>query len=135
MSKDLQEAPKAVQEMFAGLLRSFHNDNMKAEERAAEKDPLAHKHSKVFKDSSYRYFQNTNGRGSRVLFCYSVHRNVAGFFLGWREIHTRKKVKRDMWISRRVKKRCIEIARRRSEAFKRRLAAKKDVVSSGHGEA
>jgi len=124
----MQDAPKEVYNMFAGLLRSFEADNRKREEEAAKKDPLAHKHSKVMKDTSYRYFANTNGRGSRVLFCYSVHRNVAGFFLGWREVHTKKLVKRDMWLSRRVKKRVIAICRRRSEAFKKRLTSKKSPV-------
>lgn len=122
--------------MLNGLFQSFEQDNRKREEAAAQRDPLAHKFSKVFKDSSYRYYSGTNGRGSKVRFCYSVHRNVAGFFLGWREVQTRRQVKRDMWVSRRVKKKVISICRRRSEALKKRLAAKPAPVAlSGNGEA
>lgn len=116
---------------LAGLFQSFAQDDRKREEAAAKKDPLAYKHSKVMKDTSYRYYANTNGRGSRVLFCYSVHRNVAGFFLGWREVHTKKQVKRDMWVSRRVKKKVIALCRRRSEAFKARQKAR--AVAPGEG--
>lgn len=121
----MNPVPKEVEEMVAGLIGSFHRDNLNREKVAAEADPLANKLSRVFKDSSYRYFPMTNKKGQRVLFCYSVHRNVAGFFLGWRETHLRNgKVKRDMWLSRRVRKRCVEIARSRRDKLNARLAAK-----------
>lgn len=105
------ELDRMLQRMFQG----FHQDNLKREEDAAKRDPLAHKKTTVMKDTSYRYYAGSG----RVLFCYSVHRNVAGFFLGWRERHFKSgKVKRDMFVSRRVKKRCIEIAQRRAAAMK-----------------
>jgi hypothetical protein len=28
----------------------------------------------------------TNARGQKVFFCYTTKRNVAGYFLGWREV-------------------------------------------------
>ena len=123
----MRDAPRAVQEMVAGLIASFHRDNLSAEKRAAVADPLGHKNTRVFdKGMSYRYFSCVNRKGQSVLFCYSVHRNVAGFFLGWREVRQRSgKVKRDMFLSRRVKKRCIEIARRRAEALRAKVKAAK----------
>jgi hypothetical protein len=89
------------------------------EANRAKADPLAHKKTRVFDpgvSANYRYYGGKhNGKGQRVLFCYSVHRNAAGFFLGWRETYMKNgNVKRDRWVSRRVKARCIEIAKRRA---------------------
>ena len=102
------------------LLRSFNRMNNDHEAEAAKRDPLANKNSRVFDagvSTGYRYYGGKkNGKGQRVMFCYSVHRNTAGFFLGWREKYRKNgTVKRDRWVSRRVKARCMEIARRRAE--------------------
>lgn len=104
---------------FRDLILSFNEMNNDREAEAAKRDPLAHKLTRVFDagvSTSYRYYGGKkNGKGQRVLFCYSVHRNTAGFFLGWREVHMKNgTVKRDRWVSRRVKARCMEIARRRA---------------------
>ena len=104
---------------FRELFASFAKMNNDREETAAKADPLAHKTSRLFPSgvsAGYRYYGGKrNGKGQRVLFCYSVHRNVAGFFLGWREVYMKNgTVKRDRWVSRRVKARCIDIARRRA---------------------
>lgn len=104
---------------FRDLMRSFETMNNEREEAAAKRDPLANKTSRLFGagvSTAYRYYGGKkNGKGQRVLFCYSVHRNVAGFFLGWRETYMKNgNVKRDRWVSRRVKARCIEIAKRRA---------------------
>lgn len=101
------------------LLRSFEKMNNDREEAAAKADPLKHKQSRLFGagvSAGYRYYGGKrNGKGQRVMFCYSVHRNIAGFFLGWRETYMKNgTVKRDQWVSRRVKARCIEIAKRRA---------------------
>jgi hypothetical protein len=104
---------------FRELLISFEKMNMEREQEAAKADPLANKLTRVFDQgvsASYRYYGGKrNGKGQRVMFCYSVHRNAAGFFLGWREVYMKNgNVKRDQWVSRRVKARCIEIAKRRA---------------------
>lgn len=57
-----------------------------------------------------------NGKGQKVRFCWSSHRNAAGFFLGWRETWMKNgTVKRDRWYSRKVKARAADVARRRYE--------------------
>jgi len=116
------DAPQMLMQdpTFRDLLRSFETMNNEREEAAAKRDPLANKASRLFGagvSPSYRYYGGKkNGKGQRVLFCYSVHRNVAGFFLGWRETYRKNgTVKRDRWVSRRVKARCIDIARSLAE--------------------
>lgn len=109
-----------IMRRLAPLFEEIEQANNLHAKREAEKDPLAHKLSRVMKNTAYRYYDGgRNGQGSRVWFCWSTHRNVAGFFLGWREVHFKSgKTKRDKWLSRRSRKRCKEIAHRRSEAFK-----------------
>jgi hypothetical protein len=89
------------------------------ESERAKADPLSHKNTRVFDagvSASYRYYPAPkNGKGQKVWFCWSTHRNAAGFFLGWRETYRKNgTVKRDKWLSRRVKTRCKEIAKRRA---------------------
>lgn len=107
---------------FRDLILSFNRMNNEREAASAKADPLANKTTRLFDpgvSASYRYYGGKrNGNGQRVLFCYSVHRNAAGFFLGWRETYMKNgNVKRDRWVSRRVKARCIDIAKRRAETM------------------
>ncbi len=105
------------------VMGDLAKDAMRAEAERAKADPLGHKLTRVMADGlHYRYYATTNGRGQEVRFAWSTKRNVAGFYLGWREVVSKTKVKRDRWLSRRVKKRVIEIARRRHRAaFARRV--------------
>jgi len=101
------------------LWQEVQQASMRRHTEKAKADPLANKNSRVFDSgvsANYRYYQAPkNGKGQIVRFCWSVHRNTAGFFLGWRETYRKNgTVKRDMWLSRRVKTRCIEIAARRA---------------------
>lgn len=104
---------------FRDLIESFHRMNNDREQAAAKRDPISNKMSRLFPagvSAAYRYYPaGKNGKGQRILYCWSSHRNVAGFFLGWREVYMKNgNVKRDRWLSRRVKGRCKEIAARRA---------------------
>jgi hypothetical protein len=67
---------RMLAEMFGGVVR-----------QDVQADP--YKHRKVtYTDAdkgSRRYFECRNGKGQRVRFYRSVHRNIAGYFLIWRE--------------------------------------------------
>lgn len=105
MHSDVQEF---INEMWVGAMRR----NNEEEARRAAADPDKHKLSRVFDNSSYRYFKTRNGRGSEVRFCYSVHRNVAGYFLGWTETLTKKAVKRDNFHAAKSKRDIVDRCRR-----------------------
>ncbi len=79
----------------------------------------ARKLSTMFeKPLSYRYVPaGTDGLGRKVWFCWSCHRNVAGYFLGWREVIGKKGTKRDQWLARKAKRRAQEMANRRAASF------------------
>ena len=101
------------------LLRSFEQMNRERESAAAKRDPFKNKTTRVFDagvSAAYRYWPaGKNGKGQKVMFCWSTHRNAAGFYLGWREVYMKNgTVKRDRWLARRIKNRCAAIAKRRA---------------------
>lgn len=123
MQDDLTE----VNGLLARMLGEYNRDVMAREERKAQADPLAHKLSTVMTNTNYRYVPaGKDGRGRTVWFCWSSHRNVAGFYLGWREVRGKDGGSRDQWVSRRVRKRVEEIAERRAVAYGRRRAMSPD---------
>lgn len=115
----------SAQDMLNALWRDVQQTGMEAEERAAKADPAAYRLSRVMERGRplrYVYYGPVKGRGRETRYCWSVHRNVAGFYLGWREVVTPKAVMRDQFTARRVKQRLIELADRRLAAHRGRLA-------------
>jgi hypothetical protein len=120
MSKDiLRDAPAGVQALMRELWRDIEKVSQEREEREAKADPVKHRLSKLMVGRlRYSYFEGKNGRGSRVRFCYSTNRNVAGYFLIWREVVTKRQVKRDQFDSAGSKDGAIRTARTMWERFK-----------------
>jgi hypothetical protein len=82
-----------------------------AELAAARADAKAHALTRVFPPGvpfRYRFFAVPSARGKPLVrFCYSVHRNAAGFFLLWRESLRRSGLVRDQWDACRDKRSAI----------------------------
>jgi hypothetical protein len=129
----MHHAPPAVQALFADLIQGFERDNLKRERDAAQADPRKHRLSRTF-DRGLSYHSlpaGRDGRGRWVTFCWSVHRNVAGYFLGWREVRGKRQAKRDRWVARRTRRGVIAIAQRRRDVFS---AAQQPAEQSGGGQ-
>lgn len=66
---------------------------------AVARNPYANRKT-TFTDvskGSNRYWEYTNGKGQRVRFCRACHRNIAGYFIIWRETTYRDgRIKNDM---------------------------------------
>lgn len=133
--KRMETLQRMLNEMFGQVQRNFN-----AEESArAKADPQAHKLTRVFEGrTNYRYYDGgKDSRGRKVWFCYSTGRNVAGYFLTWRQVETPAKLKarkpgdlvstttRDQWSASRSKKTVKERAAARCKAYKARRAAAK----------
>lgn len=104
--------------VIAELLHDFTISNREREASAAKADPAKHKLTRVTNDTSYRYWgAGQDGMGREVRFCWTTHRNVAGYFLGWREVVGKKATKRDKWIARKSRAAATELSRRRQNAF------------------
>lgn len=104
------------------LLRDIEHHRQQDELRKARADPKAHRLSKLIADgksSNWRYCNaGKDSRGRRIRFCYSCWKNVAGYYLFWREVVTRDRITRDSFASRRTRRECAALARRRAQQFK-----------------
>ena len=111
-----------VEAMLGKMIAEWEQESLRAEEKRIKADPLAHKLTTIFPrgDSGYLFWE-VKSRGRRYRYCYSTKRNVAGFYLGWREVLGKKNGKRDMWLSRRVRKAVAAIALARFKSHKQRL--------------
>ena len=128
MSKNiLDDAPPAVQKLFANLFRDMEQTSRANEEKRAQADPVKHRLTKVMRGTTDYYMADAgkDGRGSRVRFCRSTHRNVAGYFLLWRQTHMKRKVVRDQWDSTDSKAASMRWTRERADAFRKEMEAKK----------
>ena len=92
----------------------------------ALRDPAAFKVSRRMapgvasgEDMRYRFWGVIVTPRQRVAYCWSVHRNEAGYFLGWRNVYDKhgRKIGQDQWTARKVKKRLKEMQLRRTVAL------------------
>ena len=91
-------------------------------------DPVKHKTTLEFPSDAkmnWRYWQVKNKRGPRVRYCYSTERNLAGYFICWREIWNEKKGlgKRDMIAASKRRATVKAKSLRRYKAHCKRIAA------------
>lgn len=108
-----EDISRRLNEHWASWQR-FQNEQ---EEKRAKADPVSNRLSKVFENSNYRFYRAKDGRGREVRFCYSCHRNVAGYFLAWREVINKDGTgKRDGFIANRRKQTLIDRQRKLAEA-------------------
>lgn len=66
------------------------------------------------KGANYRYFAGGKEGESEIRWCYSVYRNVAGYFLAWREKITGDYVYRDQFMAHKIKRNLITAMRRKA---------------------
>lgn len=108
---------------FYAHMRNMERASLNVETDEAKADPKRHKLSRVFEGkggTNYSYWRaGKDGRNRLVLFCWSSHRNVAGYFLAWREVRGQRQHKRDQWAARKSRKAARALAERRAEAFRR----------------
>lgn len=110
--------------LIASMLRSMQSKSLDVEADAAKSDPVRYKLSTIFAKASYRYVDaGRDGHGRAVRFCWSSHRNVAGYFLGWREVSGKTTTKRLDFYARRQRNMARAIALNRRDAFQAKAAA------------
>lgn len=117
----LADAPQEVQEMFARLWKDVHAAEQKRAIETAKADPRRYRHTLIFGDvaATYRYaWAGRDGAGNDVRYCWSCHRNVAGYFLTWREMIGPHGGRRTEFAARKVRKKARAIAHERAEKFK-----------------
>lgn len=120
MASEYDSLSREVSANLNKIFADFTQSARKAESERAKANPLAYKNSRVMEDGAgYRYYvAGLNGRGSKVRFCYTTKRNVAGYFLLWREVETAKHVKRDQWDATTSKSSAIRSCRDAMKQFR-----------------
>jgi hypothetical protein len=111
------------------MLLEMEVDRLERERKAVLANPVKHKLTLHFAEDSrlnWRYWRTLNVRGKRVRYCYSSERNLAGYFLGWRETWDAKRGvgKRDQWIASKRRNTVRDKALARTKAHEARLKPK-----------
>ena len=106
--------------MLRDMWRDIELANQERAIAAAKADPEKHKLSRLIADNksaTYYYFtskETQHPRRRAVRWCWSKHPNIAGYYLSWRQIETRRTVKRTQFKAHRHlylgEKRCREKA-------------------------
>ena len=102
------------------IMSLLRGDRTFEETKKALADPSAHKLStKIANGSaSYRWWGKVKTSRMTVAYCRSCHRNVAGYFIGWREVYDKDgNQKRDNYVARKSKKRLSQLQLRRTQAL------------------
>lgn len=91
----------AANALLAKVWRDLRQTSMKREAEEAKANPAKFRNSRTMNGhTGYIYFTaGRDGRKRTIRFCYSVKRNVAGYFLVWRQVETKRTIKRDMFDS------------------------------------
>lgn len=110
----LREANDAVQQLFAKMMNDINREENERTYAAAQKDPHAYRHNVLMergKSTSYHYYQGKKTRTKNVRYCYSKHRNCAGYYLAWVETWTGRDGKRTAIMGHETKQAAMEWCR------------------------
>jgi hypothetical protein len=94
---------------------------------AVKADPAKHKLTLQFPPGAklnWRYWQVHKAKVPRVRYCYSTERNLAGYFLCWRETWNGRVGKRDLFVASKRRATVKAKALQRLKAHHKRLGIK-----------
>ncbi len=102
MTPDLFDPKTKSGQLLRSMWRDIQIANDKCLVEDAKANPEKHKLSRTIADNkpaSYTFYaarvKAVNGRARRrVLWCWSTHPNIAGYFLSWRQVETKRTIKR-----------------------------------------
>jgi hypothetical protein len=109
------------------LMLEMQVESLERQRRAVLADPVKHKatlHWPEGEDPRWRYYEVKGKRGPLMRYCWTTNRNLAGYFLGFREvIYTSKGTgKRDQFVASKRRATVKAKALQRFKAHKARVA-------------
>lgn len=117
---DLFDPRTPTGKLLSDMWRDIQIAQDKRAVEAAKADPEKHKLSRLIADNksaTYCYFtvkEVQHPRRRTVRWCWSQHPNIAGYYLSWRQVETRRTIKRTQFKAHKHKylgeKRCREAA-------------------------
>lgn len=92
----------------------------KRELQEIERDPAAHRDTKLMSDAGlrYRYFEAKTGKTTRVRFAWATTPNAAGYYLTWQENINSKGGKREYVRGHKLRKDAKDSALKSFNRFK-----------------
>ena len=104
------------------MVKLLKGDISYAAAQKALADPVAHSLQVRFAPgkTNYRWWGKVKTPRMTVAYCWSCHRNVAVYFLGWREVYNDRGIPgytRDQYVARKSKKRLSLLQKRRHMAL------------------
>jgi hypothetical protein len=120
------------------IFREMEESAQAGERKRILADPKGHKTTRLMAGHlRYRYWSPKHKlpTGESVKFCYSTGRNLAGYFLAWREIWDAEKGegRRENWVADKKRKMAREHARRACEIHDERMQRKQTRENTGIG--
>jgi hypothetical protein len=113
----MHDAPQGVKDMFRSIFLDMEKARLERIEDEAKKNPKMHRDTMVIErgqPAHSNYFAMKGlPKGKQIRFCWSKHRNVAGYYLTWTEVWNRKEGKRVSPHGWETKHDAIEYARTR----------------------
>lgn len=113
------------------LMLEMQVESIQRQRKAVLADPVRHKKTLHFPEGApmnYRYYRVDKASWPKVDYCWSTGRNLAGYFLGWRETTSRDgSGKRDMWLASKRRDVVKVAARDRRDAHNARVQPKPKV--------
>lgn len=107
------------------MMLEMQADSLERQRKAVLADPAGHKLTTHFPEGArlaYRFFRVRGKRGPEVRYCYATERNLAGYFLSWREtIRADGSGKRDQWSASKQRKIAKARASARHDAHQARV--------------
>lgn len=120
MEDEMATAQELINNVWSKVQEMEHRRVM---EDIAEGRTEEHKLYPSFpKGKQYRYYDGGTVDGVKQRFCYSVHKNAAGYFMTWQECWSSTRAWRIKWRAHKMKKRAISLARGLADESRRKHA-------------
>ena len=118
--------PPEVRNLMRSMWADIERTDRERITKEAEKDPEKYRNTNIIRDTNFRYYSVPGlPKGKRIGYCYSHHRNVAGFYLSWTEVWKGSNGYRENFKGWESKRDAIEYCRMRVRDAKKPKAERK----------
>lgn len=126
------QMPPRVRDLMSSMMADIQRLSHENAEREAKTNPEKYRDSTVMErgaDTRHRYWDVPDlPKGKSIRFCYTKHRNVAGFYLTWTEIWSGREGYRTNFHGWETKHDAMEYCRGRLADAKKPKAERKYVL-------
>lgn len=112
------ELPASIRDLMSSMMNDIEQISRERIEQEAKANPKAYRDCNQMergKGTNFRYYVAPKDArpGTRVCFCYTKHRNVAGFYLSFTEVWKGRNGSRSNWHGWETKQAAIDYCKER----------------------